>query len=83
VRVSLLGLRIVVSAVPLRREYAQQVFTSSLSSASDRLQVPGESPAYHCSDPGDDIFQIRRLDFIPTNPRMFVDPIPAALFKPL
>jgi hypothetical protein len=38
------------------------------------LKVPGESPAYYCSDsdPSNDIFQIRDLDFLPTNPRVSV-----------
>jgi hypothetical protein len=34
------------------------------------LKVPGESPANYCSDPVNDIFKIRRLDFLPTNPRV-------------
>jgi hypothetical protein len=34
------------------------------------LKVPGESPANYCSDPSNDIFEIRRLDFLPTNPRV-------------
>lgn len=36
-------------------------------------KVPGTSPAYHCSDsdPTTHIFQIYRLDFVPTTPRMY------------
>jgi hypothetical protein len=63
----------------LRRVSPQQVITySSLTSNSDSnsnsnsLKVPGESPANYCSDPSNDLFQIRRLDFLPTNPRMYV-----------
>ena len=40
------------------------------SSALNRIKTPGESPAYYCSDPSNDLFKIRRLDFIPINPRM-------------
>ena len=41
-------------------------------SSHNRTKVPGQSPAYHCSNPSDTVFKIRRLDFIPTNPRMQV-----------
>ena len=34
------------------------------------IKVPGESPAYYCSNPSNDTFQISRLDFIPTNIRI-------------
>ena len=40
------------------------------TSTLNTLKVPGESPAYYCSDPSNDIFQISRFDFIPTNVRM-------------
>ena len=40
------------------------------TSALNALKVPGQSPAYYCSDPSNDIFQIRDFDFIPTNVRM-------------
>ena len=40
------------------------------TSALNTLKVPGQSPAYYCSDPSNDIFQIRDFDFIPTNVRM-------------
>ena len=32
--------------------------------------IPGDSPAYYCSNPSNDIFQIRRFDFVPKNVRM-------------
>ncbi|KAI1375832.1 hypothetical protein F4677DRAFT_445994 [Hypoxylon crocopeplum] len=48
--------------------HAQQIPIAYTRPASDPLRVPGESPAYYCSDPSSDIFQITRLDFIPTNP---------------
>ena len=40
------------------------------TSTLNALKVPGQSPAYYCSDPSNDIFQIRDFDFIPTNVRM-------------
>lgn len=64
----------VLAAGPLERELTQQTLPKHLLSTSNHLKVPGESPAYYCSDPSDDIFQIRRLDFTPTNVRMFVPP---------
>ena len=54
-----------VPGVPL----SQQTSTTA-TSTFNAIKVPGESPAYYCSDPSDDIFQIRRFDFIPTNVRM-------------
>src|SRR5262249_28275281 len=43
-----------------------------MASPSDRedLKVPGKSPAYHCSDPSNDLYQIDHLNFFPTNPRL-------------
>jgi hypothetical protein len=55
---------IVAIASPVANDLAQQVVITTLP------KVPGESPAYYCSDPSDDIFRIDRLDFIPTNPRV-------------
>ncbi|KAF4459270.1 phosphatidylglycerol phosphatidylinositol transfer [Fusarium albosuccineum] len=52
-------------------ELPQQVPITAHSSV-EPLRIPGESPAYHCSDPSGDIFRIDRLDFIPTNPRHFI-----------
>lgn len=54
----------------LRPQEQQQVMVSFAPTTSHRQKVHGESPAYYCSDPTDDIFQFMRLDFIPTNPRM-------------
>lgn len=50
----------------------QQTAAMHPSLTSDPLKVPDESPAYYCSDPSEDIFQIRSLDFYPTNVRMYV-----------
>jgi hypothetical protein len=66
------GPQLVMSAVQLPKAQQKQVAMTSSSPTSDRLKVPGESPAYYCSDPSDDIFQIDHLDFIPTNPRVCV-----------
>lgn len=48
----------------------QQITITDSLPTLNRIKVPGESPAYFCSDPSNDLFKIRRLDFIPTNPRM-------------
>ena len=62
-----------VSANPLPlRENVPQGQLLHLAPMANALKVPGESPAYYCADPRNDIFQIRRLDFIPTNVRMYV-----------
>ena len=50
----------------------QRIVTVDTIPSLDRFRVPGESPAYHCADPSNDLFNISRLDFIPTNPRMYV-----------
>jgi len=58
-------------SVPLGPTRQIQLVTPDSSPPSlNRSRVPGESPAYYCSDPSNDLFQIRRLDFIPTNPRV-------------
>ena len=49
--------------------FSQQTPTIATSTLN-AIKVPGESPAYYCSDPSNDIFQIGRFDFIPTNVRM-------------
>ena len=54
-----------VPIVPLSQQSPTEA-TSTLIA----IKVPGESPAYYCSDPSNDLFQIRRFDFIPTNVRM-------------
>ena len=56
----------------LSRQLTSETPATYPSSTLNSLKVPGESPAYHCSDPSDDIFQIHRFDFIPTNVRMYV-----------
>ena len=56
----------------LYRQLTPEAPATYPSSTLNSLKVPGESPAYYCSDPTDDIFQIRRFDFIPTNVRMYV-----------
>ncbi|KAM7212920.1 hypothetical protein V8F06_011675 [Rhypophila decipiens] len=45
---------------------------SEFASSNHGQKVPGESPAYFCpdSDPADNIFNVTRLDFLPTNPRV-------------
>ena len=43
---------------------------TAATSTLNAIKVPGESPAYYCSDPSNDLFQIRDFDFIPTNVRM-------------
>ena len=48
----------------------QQDLTVSQPAVLSLFKVPGQSPAYHCDNPRNDIFQIRRLDFLPTNVRM-------------
>lgn len=60
----------VSAAPPLPKVFTQQSPPTYPPSTSNPLKVPGESPAYYCSDPSDDIFQIRRFDFLPINPRM-------------
>jgi hypothetical protein len=53
------------------REDTLQVSMDSPASPLDaRLKVPGQSPAYYCSDPAEDIFQIISLHFYPTTPRV-------------
>lgn len=48
----------VSAARPSSRELTQQIATMHPSLTSNPLKVPGESPAYYCSDPSDDIFKI-------------------------
>lgn len=67
---TLLLLRQATSLGPVPRAPLGQQTPTVATSALNAFKVPGESPAYHCSDPSNDIFQIRRLDFIPTNVRM-------------
>ncbi len=61
-----------VGPAPLPQKVIQHNPTASPSWAADRLKVPGKSPAYVCSDLTDDIFQIRRFDFTPTDARILV-----------
>ena len=69
--VSLLLLYVVlVAGSSTRRIPIHQIATTDSLTTLSRTKVPGESPAYYCADPTDDLFKIRRLDFIPTNPRM-------------
>ncbi|KAK8070579.1 hypothetical protein PG997_010782 [Apiospora hydei] len=58
---------VVTGAVPLDGAPAQQQRPMALSTENSvgSLKVPGQSPAYHCSDPSEDLFQISRLDFTP------------------
>ena len=67
---TLLLLRQAISLEPVPVAPLSQQPPRTALSTSNAIKVPGESPAYHCSDPSDDIFQIRRFDFIPTNVRM-------------
>lgn len=55
---------------------AQEAITSlDLDAKYDKaLKVPGSSPAYHCSDPANDIYQITGMVFKHTNPRVWVYP---------
>lgn len=60
----------------------QQMIIAASLPILNHIKVPGESPAYFCSDPSHDLFKIRRFDFIPINPRMYVSfPRPGALFQ--
>ena len=69
---SLLG-GVLVAALSIHQTPSSQILTIDARLSSDnRTKVPGQSPAYHCSSPSHDVFSIRRLDFIPTNPRMQV-----------
>ena len=68
--VSLLLPQIALAARPLPQLPTEQTPEIDSSSTVNTLKVPGESPAYYCADPSHDIFQIRRLDFTPTNVRM-------------
>lgn len=47
-----------------------QIPSINSSPTVNRIKVPGASPAYYCSDPSDNVFQIDHLDFIPINPRV-------------
>ena len=77
---ALLG-EVLVAALSLHQTpNSQMVSIDALQSPDNRTKVPGQSPAYHCSNPTDDVFKIRQLDFIPTNPRMQV--IKSATFRP-
>jgi hypothetical protein len=60
-----------VEAAPSVGRYAQQVLTDSSPAKTERLKVPGANPAYYCSDPTGDLFQIMHLSFYPTNPRVY------------
>lgn len=64
-----LGLYDIAIASPLADQVSHQVPMAALPNTKS-LKVPGASPAYHCDDPSDDIFQITGLDFVPTNPRV-------------
>ena len=59
-------------AGPLSKIPTQQILPTYSSSTSNPLKVPGESPAYYCSDPCDDLYQIRRFYFTSINVRMYV-----------
>lgn len=68
----------------------QRIATTDSSPPLNRIKVPGESPAYYCADPSDDLFKVSRLDFIPTNPRMYVcslysalPPFPIFIYTPI
>ncbi|KAL8724613.1 MAG: hypothetical protein Q9181_006753 [Wetmoreana brouardii] len=64
---------LILAAVPSAlRVPAQSIVTTDTIPSLNRIKVPGESPAYHCANPSDDLFNVSRLDFIPTNPRMYV-----------
>lgn len=68
---------------PTAQKPTQQIITAASLSTLNRIKVPGESPAYFCSDPSHDLFKIRRFDFIPINPRMYDSfPRPCVLFEP-
>lgn len=73
---------VLVTALSIHQTLSSQILNIDDRLSSDnRTKVPAQSPAYHCSSPSDDVFKIRRLDFIPTNPRMQVlqNPRSAAL----
>ena len=63
-------LRQVISLGPVPGVPLSQQTPTIATSTLNAIKIPSESPAYHCSDPSDDIFQIRRFDFTPTNVRM-------------
>ena len=63
-------LRQVISLGPVPGAPLSQQTPTIATSTLNAIKVPGESPAYYCSDPSNDIFQIRRFDFIPTNVRI-------------
>ena len=67
---TLLLLRQATSLGPVPEAPLSQQTPTLATSTLNTIKVPGESPAYYCSDPSNDIFQIRRFDFIPTNVRM-------------
>ena len=67
---TLLLLRQATSLGPVPGAPLSQQTPTIATSTLDSIKVPGESPAFHCSDPSNDLFQIRRFDFIPTNIRM-------------
>ncbi|KAK8876994.1 MD-2-related lipid-recognition [Apiospora arundinis] len=57
------------TATPLDIESIQQ-HPMSMSTTSEDLKIPGHSPAYHCDDPSEDLFQISSFEFSPTRPRV-------------
>ena len=54
-----------VPVIPLLNQPSPTLATSTLNA----IKVPGQSPAYYCSDPTTDLFQTRDFDFIPTSVR--------------
>ena len=51
--------------------YVPSILQTSLTFDKEnagRFKVPGDSHAFHCSDPSSDLFTIQRLDLFPNPP---------------
>lgn len=46
---------------------------------NEDLKVPGDNPLYFCSDPKDDIVQIKKVDLSPNPPVPYVNPSSSTL----